>query len=150
MPTVTVACKLPNGIILHLDELVEHDVPVLGGGYRTEKRAQRVGQTVKINGNRAPYGKLPKGPIVGTEEQTPELGYALTHGVDAEFWAKWVEQNKKSDIFINKLIFAYEKQDAVEGKAKSYAKQRSGLEPVVPDGDPRIPKGSLSVQPAER
>lgn len=142
---VTVACKMPNGLLLRVFAMETHSEPVMGGGVREAKSARQIGGTVKLNGNAVPFGKRPDHPIVA--------GYALTHGIDKEFFDKWLEQNRDSDIVKNSLVFAYDKGDSVRDAAKEHAKARSGLEPIEPDTDPRLPKGNRNLsgpQTAER
>lgn len=133
MATVTVACKLPHGLMLRLFRMEEHDEPVMGGGTKTVKRAVAIGETLTILGVAAPFGKSPKAQIVG--------GYALTPGVDADFFKAWMDQNKDSAVVRNKLVMHHEKPDMVAKKAEELAAIRSGLEPLTPDSDPRIPRG---------
>jgi hypothetical protein len=130
--TVTVACKMPNGLTLRLFAMEEHTEPVMGGGHRTFQKAVDVGARVVIAGTATPFGSAPKAEVVG--------GYALTRNVDADFFAKWMEQNKDSALVRNKLIFAHAKTDTARGAAAEMAETRSGLEPLMPDTDPRIPK----------
>jgi hypothetical protein len=132
MPTVTVACKLPHGLVLRLFAMEDHDEPVMGGGTKTVKRAIAIGDPVTIHGVATPFGQVPKAPIVG--------GFALTAGVDAEFFAAWLKQNAKSAVVRNGLIFGHEKPETAQKKAAEMADLRSGLEPLVPDKDPRIPR----------
>lgn len=144
--TVTVACNHPPGLLLHLDEMVEQDVPVLGGGTKTVKVARRVGPEVKINGPAVPHGVAPKFVIVGaTRAPDGSLGrdgYALTPNVDAEFFRKWMEQNKDTALVQNRVIYALEKDADAKAWATDNKDARSGLEPLNPKNDPRRPKTS--------
>lgn len=130
--TVTVACKLPNGLILQLCKMEEFDEPLMGGGFRRGKKAVRIGEPITVNGCRFPFGTQPDYRIVA--------GYALTENVPAEFWKEWLEQNGDSPVVKNKIIFAYEKIDRVIGVCKENASRLTGLEPINPVGDPRMPK----------
>lgn len=129
---VTVACKMPRGIVLHIDEMIDGTEPVLGGGTRKIKQARQKGPTYTLNGPAHAIDKAPTCLIVG--------GYALTPGIPREFWEEWMRQNKDSPMVQNRVIFAYESRDHVEGQAREQAEVRSGLEPIVPDSDPRLPK----------
>jgi hypothetical protein len=141
--TVTVACKLPNGVVLHVDEMVEEHEPVMGGGTRKIQVARRRPETAVINGNAVAVGQTPRHQMF--------MGYAMTPDVDADLWAKWLEQHKDSLMVKNKLIFAMAGRDNIEAKAKEHADQRSGLEPLDPTfkvgtngaiipNDPRYPR----------
>lgn len=128
--TVTVACKLPNGITMQLFDWV--DVPQPGpGGIRMVKESVRVGQRYIINGNRFPYGKMPDFAITDAYN-----GYGLTPNIPKEFWDKWLEQNKDADYVKNKLIFAHERQIDAIAEANENRKRRSGLEPIDPAKPP--------------
>jgi hypothetical protein len=129
--TVTVACKVPNGIILRAFELI-NTVEASPNGGREVKMAQQLGEDFTVFGPARPHGEQPKTTVVG--------GYALTRGIPAELWNKWYEVNKNTDLVRNKQIFAYERLEAVKGNAKEQAKVRSGMEPITPDSDPRIPR----------
>lgn len=153
---VTVACNLPNGLILQACEFREENVPVMGGGFRLEKMGRKVGPAVTVFGNAKPFGGEAKARVVA--------GYALTENVDADLWEKWLAQNAESDVVKNKLIFAYERPGETEHEAKEHKGLRSGLEPmdmamVTKNGrrvarDPRIPgsgvAGGLTVGPDEK
>jgi hypothetical protein len=130
--SITVACKIPNGLILRNFNMVEDHEPVLGGGTRAYKKAVQVGEPVKINGPATPHGQAPLVTIVG--------GYALTQGVDEEFFNKWIEDNKTHPAVVNRLIFAHSKPEMVTGAAKENEKRTSGLEGINPDGDARVSK----------
>jgi hypothetical protein len=129
-PTVTVACKLPHGLILRQYTMVDTDQPVMGGGIKTVKQAQQLPGEVAINGNAHPQNAGPKCAIVG--------GYALTPNVDKAFWDRWLEANKDSDMVKNNLIFAHESMDAAQGDAEDKAAVRSNLERLDPK---KLPKG---------
>jgi hypothetical protein len=129
---VTVACKIPNGLILRLYEMVDTQEPVSGGGTRTVKVARQKGERIDIKGPAAPVGQLPKAQV--------HAGYALTPGVDADFFAAWLQQNAGHPAVMNRLLFASEKLDTVSKVADEYKTVKSGLEPLnVDGGDLRVP-----------
>jgi len=130
--TVTVALKHPAGLYLQLYELREKDQLTAGGTFRTVKEGVAVGDRIKINGTAFPFGMIPDYRIIG--------GYALTEGVDKEFFDEWMRQNAKSAIVENGLIFAFESAADVSAKAKDGANLRNGLEPLMQRGDPRAPR----------
>jgi hypothetical protein len=132
--TVTVACKLPNGLALRNFIMVDVDEPVLGGGLRTVKMAQPVGDVVDIKGCGVVYGGSK--PLFG--------GYALTYNVDAQFFEQWMKDNAEAAFVKNRLIFAHEKSDVVERRAKDNEDAKSGLERIDRN---KLPKG---IQPADR
>jgi hypothetical protein len=135
--TVTVACKVANGVILRIfrPETISLPGP---NGLREEVRyipiTDDLGDEVQyvVAGPALPYGMAPRSDMAG--------GYALTHNVPKDFWDLWVEQNKLSDLVKKQQVFAAPKSDHAAGRAKELKSLRSGLEPIVPNSDPRIPK----------
>jgi hypothetical protein len=130
--TVTVACKLPHGLVLRLHKMVEMNEPTAGGGFRKVNRAQVVGDPVTVKG----YSRRFDHRIEQAPAALPS-SFALTYGVDAEFFKEWLKQNKDLDAVKNNLIWAHEQTDMVEGFVKEHEKQRSGFEPVDPNNLPR-------------
>jgi hypothetical protein len=134
--TVTVGCKLPNGLLLRVFKMVEGTEPVLGGGTRKTKTAVQAGETVKINGF-----ALPRGPDFDPDRAHLVVGgCGLTHGVDADFFHEWMGQNKDSDIVKNGLIFAHASSESARAEATEKKAEVSGLEPLRQDRDPRAPR----------
>ncbi len=138
--TVTVACKLPNGLVLRtFDMITKWD----DGGKKNYEEARQRPETFTIAGAGNPIKPRKDGvQIVG--------GYAITHNVPAAIWNEWAKDNKESDFIKNRLVFAMANPRAAEDKAKNNAKMaRTGLEPLNPDkiikdgrripADPRIP-----------
>lgn len=125
--TVTVASKLPHGLVLQLQTSITRTEPVVGGGTRDVTSWAKAGQSVVIKGNAVRAG-----------ESRSDLtnGYALTHGVDADFFAAWLEQHKDMEAVKNGFVFAHEKQNVVEGKAKDHVKEKTGFEPIDPNNLP--------------
>jgi hypothetical protein len=120
--TVCVACKHPPGILMRVFKREEYQMPVLGGGMRTETRAVALGDPVRINGPAVPHGRTPGYAIVG--------GFALTPNVPAEIAKAWMEQNKDSALVQNGLIHIHEKVEGCTSEAKQNRTARSGLEPL--------------------
>lgn len=141
---VTVACKLPHGLIMRIYEMEDASEQVMGGGARTFKRARQVGDEVKLNGYAVPFGQAPEHPVVA--------GFALTHNVDAGFFKAWMAANKDHAAVKNGLIFGYAQLDSVTSQAKERGALRSGLEPLNPNKvtqggvpvytDPRMPRST--------
>jgi hypothetical protein len=144
--TVTVACKLPNGLVLRLFDWKEHDEPILGGGARRVKAAHPRPETVTVNGNAAPMNGQPQSYTIIDAHRRGD-GFGLTHNVDAEFFAEWLEQNKDAPYVKEGLIYAYADMGDVASKSRELEKVKSGLEPLDPDGDARAPR---QIQPGTR
>jgi hypothetical protein len=69
-------------------------------------------------------------------------GAALNFGIDADWFDEWLKQHARDPIVMNKLIFCHEKQDHVQGMARETKEIRSGLEPVNPKSDSRMPRSN--------
>lgn len=132
--TVTVGCKTPNGLVLTLQTMQEVRYPVMGGGFTVEKqwRPDPNLKSYTIYGNRTPHGEQPRCLIVA--------GFAMTPGIPADFMAKWLEQNRNLEIVTAGLIMVHANTDRARGDAMEKKDLRSGLEPIRPGHDPRIPK----------
>jgi hypothetical protein len=144
--TVVVACKHPPGIFMRAFGTEEHDVQVLGGGTRKEKRSFAVGEPFKINGPAVMKGESPPFIIAG--------GYALTTGVPADLAETWMEQNKDSALVKNRLIFVADSEGRAKDQGKEQREIQSGLQPldvrmVKKDGRdvPRDPRWPARVNP---
>jgi hypothetical protein len=118
--TLTVACKLPHGLVLQNSRAIMDGKKVL--------KWIKEGPEVVIKGCATHVGQ----PI------TKEIasGFALTHGVDAEFFRTWIEHHAEFPAVKEGLIFAYETAEAVAGEAKDKAELESGFEPLDPDKMP--------------
>jgi hypothetical protein len=132
--TVTVGCKLPNGIIMQLSKMEPTREPT-AMGFRDIEIGRKVGKAVKIRGFATPFGMMPRSPIIG--------GYALTPGVDRDLFDEWMKQNADSELVKNELIFAHRQRSDVEVQARDNAKEKSGLEPMDPNAPPREMKGKI-------
>lgn len=115
--TVTVACKLPNG--LNLGKLHGADQPDV--------------------------------ILRGTNHHLAVGGYGLTHGVDADAFAKWLKDHSFMHAVKNNLIFAHEKPAGARAMAGEMADVKSGLEPLNGDNpglDDRV-AGEQDVEPTD-
>lgn len=133
METVTVACKLPHGLVLRIHKQQDEMEPTAGGGMRKVKvwRPDADSGPITVRGYLEKYD--PKNPPTAKGSD-----FALTEGVSKEFWETWLKQNQELDLVKRGLIFADEKRDVVTGLMKDMKDQRSGLEPIDPD---KLPKG---------
>lgn len=130
--TVTVACKMPHGIVIRGFRRSTRSVPVLGGGMRDETYFQPDGREVTILGNARPIG--------GDYRTRVVAGYALTQGVPKDLWDQWREANAAMPAVTNGLILAFPTTNEAAAEARKNVKVRSGLEPLDPNGDPRRPR----------
>jgi hypothetical protein len=146
--TVTVACKIPSGLVLQLQHKMKRPMPT-GRGFENDFQMIDVnvfgGPRYNIFGPAIPaMGGVPDGYIM---PKMIEGGYALTEGIPADFWGTWLEQNEKADYVIGKMIFAYQGNDNAKAAAREGEKRTSGLEPLSREVnakgqmvDRRIPK----------
>lgn len=139
---VTVACKLPAGIEMRLFDMVKVRQPLMGGGFREvdEARVRASAGSVFIRGNAVPHNRTPRYRIVAPGGALFTDGFALTANVSKDFFDEWMSQNKDSDLVRNGLIFAHDKADSAAAMAKERIKERSGLEPMLQEKDPRAPR----------
>lgn len=136
---VTVACKIAvPWFALQLCERREVSENTQTGP-RTIEQWFRTGRVVNVRGTAYPAGTPPEG-----FPARPQLvaGYALTHGVDKEFWDAWVAQQAKAPYVQSGMIMAYEKLDMINGAARERVNELSGLEPLNPKSDPRVPRST--------
>ena len=126
---VTVACKLPHGLILRLFRMVDAAEPIMGGGMRQIKRADPTGEQVHILGNAVAQNAAPHTTMVG--------GYALTYNVPKDFWDRWLTDNKQSDMVKNGLIFAHVSTASATDESKEKAEIKSGFERLDPNAMPK-------------
>lgn len=137
---VTVACKVP---VAWLDlQLYEPrtEMENTQTGPRERKVFRATGNIVRIRGTSYPRGTPPLG-----FPDKPQIvnGFALTQGVEKDFWDKWLVQNAKSPMVISGALAAFESLDALKGKTRDRSADMTGLEPVSPYEDNRMPKPSL-------
>lgn len=126
---VTVACKLPMGMILRTFEMREVTQLTQAGTAMKVPMAQAEERKHFVNGPSHPQNKAPKCDL--------RDAFALTPGVPADLWAKWLDQNKDSDIVRNGLIFAASDDRSVKANAADNSKQMSGLERLNPKAMPQ-------------
>lgn len=127
MATVTVACKIPNGLIA--------EVRPEGGGPSTRVTFIGSGQARRMDS---------EGNVV-TETANVMLGYGLTPNVDQSFWDAWVKDNADSKLVKEMMIFAMPKAEATRDAARDVGTAvKTGLEALDPN---RPPKG---IEKADR
>lgn len=137
--TVTVCCKLPNGIVIQAHKMIEVDEPTPSGGRRVKKGVP-VGKAFTCRGVSVPFGF--QANLVN--------GFALTPGVDADVWAAWLEANKESDFVVNRLVFAFAKESDVMSETRAMQEQRTGLEPIDPTRIAAEFRGNQALSPLEQ
>jgi len=136
--TVVVACKIPNGLVLQLCQKRKQREQGLGVT-RDVEVFTKVGDTITVAGPAYPNGPVPKGFKKRPDDAD---GYALTHNVPADFWEQWERQNAEADYVKSGMIFAFSELESIRDKARDGERLKSGLQPLDPDGDLRVP-GSI-------
>lgn len=131
--TVTVGCKLPNGLTLRVFDWHSYEEPNSGGKMRKIARQRVEAGEHTLNGNVFSMEALQSGDIT----HRVAGGFGITTGVPRDFWDLWMEQNKGTQIVREGLVFAYESEQGAVSKAREYEGLRSGLEPIDPDRPPR-------------
>jgi hypothetical protein len=144
--TVTVACKVPNGLILRVYDKVDGEEPIYGGGSKRIDQFYQTGESIVLRGSSLDpidlkSGNLPLYPHVG--------GFALTAGVPKAFWEKWKEQNADHPVLKNNLVFAADGTDKASGEARDKVDVKSGMEGIDQD-DPGKRTGLRAIVKGER
>lgn len=89
----------------------------------------REGPVVTIVGTNYPIGAPPP-DVIWPERPTMKFGYAVTPGVDQDFWESWIEQHKNDPMVKNSLIFAEEKIEDGWARARENKSRFTGLGPL--------------------
>lgn len=101
-----------------------------------------VGEAVIING---PAPNRDSKRVLDGEAVPTAGGYALTFGVQKDFWDKWREQMKDWPPLAAGQIFAHEREDTVKGQAKAGQSGPSGFEPFNPSKPPSEFAGKIKT-----
>lgn len=131
--TVTIACKIPSGLVLQLCKPTKWVEETPSGG-KDRIRYDKTGPRHYVAGPAYPNGQAP--------ENFPERpaiagGFALTSGIPKDFWDAWLKQNEESSFVLNGQVFARPTFDAAQGVGREMHAVRSGFEPMAKDLDPR-------------
>ena len=90
-----------------------------------ETEYRRYGPIVIIAGT-----AFPNGNTEGMERPDMASGFAMTHGVDREFFEEWMSQNEGHPAVMAGLIYCSPKVDDAKAYAKEHKALDSGLGPV--------------------
>ncbi|HEY1441415.1 MAG TPA: hypothetical protein VGF65_11365 [Mycobacterium sp.] len=129
---------MPNGLMLQVFDSEEYQEPVMTGGYKTVKRAKPRAWRQKLNGPARAIGKDTAHQIIN--------GVGLTHGVDAEMFALWLEQNRDNEFVTLGHVFAQGRASDAIAAAAERRKDKTGLEPI--DRDDLPPEFKRKVETA--
>lgn len=145
--TVTVACKIPNGLILQLQQPMKQVEQGRSGASEVTINVKH-GERIIVAGPAYPNGQVPKGFKRRPDDAD---GMALTHKVPADFWEQWIQQNKDADYVKSRMIFAFADVEDVRSRAAEFVKVQSGFQALDPEGDSRVPKPvGNGVSPIEK
>lgn len=117
--TVSIACKVPMGMILRVHKKVMMPQKTTDGLVRDVPEYHQFGKEYMVYGPSHPQNAGPHCTIIGD--------YAITHGIPAEHWNLWFAQHRGDMMVINRMIFAYA-SNKIAGAAKEHAELKSGLE----------------------
>ena len=127
--TVTVACKVPQGMRLRLHEK-RKVTEVTTAGTKTVEQWFETDKEFIINGPAHPQNEGPRCQVIA--------GFAITRGVPKDLWDAWRVQNRDLPAMKNGLIFAYESADKAIDAARDGKAIKSGLERINPHDPPRF------------
>jgi len=141
--TVTVGCKLPNGLVLHLDEMIPYRIPLPGGGSVTEERSRRLPDTFTLNGSAIDLAGIAE---TGTVPHLIVGGYGITTGIPRDFWERWLAANRDSEIVKKEMIIAAGNEMSARSMAVERAKIRTGMEPIDQNDPGRFHSEARRIQ----
>jgi hypothetical protein len=139
--SVAVACKLPHGLVVRDFVKVTRSEPTLGGGSRAFEVYEHVGPRYRLKG---PAPALARNPITRSTEIVGD--YAITEGIPADVFERFVEANKQSAFIVNQLIYGHEDGRRVRSWARDHEKTKTGFEPL--DVTPTSRGGQMVVADA--
>jgi hypothetical protein len=145
--TVTVACKLPNGLRLQLFAPVTERIATQNG-FADIVVSRPSGPEFVLNGwNTEPFKAFSDMKV---KQAMPALegAYALTHGIPAEFMGKWLTQYRDSPLVTNRIILVMPDKTEANAAARDHDSIKSGMEPI--DGDSPMKIMGNSLQKIER
>jgi hypothetical protein len=113
MSTVTIGCKLPNGLVIESGYTFASGACIKLPNYKR----------VMLNGANS---TKPASVLVAPKEFTP----GITENVDEAFFDKWVADHAESNIVKNGLIFKMKNRNEATARAKDESAKTIGFEPI--------------------
>lgn len=144
--TVTVACNLPNGLLLQIYDIEEVESVLPNGRVIKENNATLnldAGRWM-INGAAIDYAALAEGGLPDyrvIKGSAPGTGYALTTGVPRAIVERWMHQNANSPLVKNRHVFVSGTEASAVDEARDYKDLNSGFQGLSQTGDYRLPSG---------
>lgn len=128
--TVTVACKLPSGLILRMFEEYQYQEPSQTGMRDVRAFRPLPNKTWTIRGTYVASAGQAYMPGNSAVAELLPGGYALTYGVPKEIWDNWLHYNRDTAMVQRKVIWAMPSMHSATEEAKTLRQVKSGLEPV--------------------
>lgn len=125
--TVTIGCRLPNGIELE----VGYETTVVGSGGAPYTRYRKLSdyKAVRLKGTgqhlilRDPLGKPVGQTLPGKRDAEP----FYNHGVPVDFWQRWVSEHKDSPLLLKGQLFVVPKP----GDTAAVTKDAKAISPNI-------------------
>lgn len=136
---VSIACKLPNGLILQVYRKVRRRIPAPAGAANEVDIYEPYGKQYRVHGCSHPQNMAPHCTIIG--------GYAITANIPKQHWEAWLAQHRDDDMVRNGLIFA-NSTTKIAGEAKEKKAIKSNLERLDPNklpGKIKIDKDNMNA-----
>lgn len=132
--TVTVGCKVQNGLRMRIGEF-EEETKIIGGATRTYKIWRPFAKTYVAKGPR----RLME---VDTLPPPTVNGYVLTSGIPADFMDIFMRDNAEADYVKNRMLIVISRQgeEEVQAATREGRDLRTGMEPLAQNDDTRVPR----------
>lgn len=139
--TMTVICKIPQGILLQL-HVQEKKTEVTQSGTREIVASRPIGDPFMINGPAHAQGE-------GVRHRTAH-GFALTEDVPKELWEQWYEQTGRHLAAChNGLLMAFDNAGFAIDAAREAKRERTGLERLNPAALPNLGDQRFKIKTAD-
>ena len=135
--TVTIGCKIPNGIVLRAFEFYETDEGTPTGSRRARVTRAIPGAEFTLAGNNGFHFLAPNlVDMIG--RVFPGNGYSISPGVPRDLWENWLSFNKDSPLVQNGMVFCCDDEHDAKIEARSREQLVSGLAPIDPDDHAKV------------
>jgi hypothetical protein len=136
---VFVGCKLPNGLRL---QLFAHDPITTDPTHPRAWFPPPVQAEITLKGANSLQTDFSVRGLSPLNYQ-----FAVTP-VPADFWEAWIAKNANHDAIKSGFIFVVDRERDVRSAAREREPERTGIEPLNPDSDPRV--SSKNAPPEQR
>lgn len=132
--TVSIACKLPAGLVMQLQREETRRDPAPNDGNRTVKVFAKYGDKYTLNGFSRSPSLNPK-LVVG--------GFAITSNIPKDFAEEWFKQNADFPPVKRGFVKMFSSDNMASGYASEHEKMKSGYEPTDPNDLPEEFRGRI-------